>query len=76
MRPGITGWAQINGRNTISWEDKFKYDVWYVDHISFCARHLEILFKTVKKVFKSEGISASEEVTMEEFKGTTKNTPY
>ncbi|HEA30496.1 MAG TPA: sugar transferase [Leeuwenhoekiella sp.] len=73
LRPGITGWAQINGRNTISWEDKFKYDVWYVDNISF-SLDLQILFKTVAKVFKSEGISASEEITMEEFKGTQENT--
>jgi len=72
VRPGITGWAQINGRNTISWEEKFKYDVWYVNHISFLL-DLQILFKTVIKVFKSEGISASEEVTMEEFKGTSKH---
>jgi lipopolysaccharide/colanic/teichoic acid biosynthesis glycosyltransferase len=71
VHPGITGWAQINGRNTISWENKFKYDVWYVDHISF-GLDLKILFKTVEKVFKSEGVSASEEVTMEEFKGTKK----
>ncbi len=69
VHPGITGWAQINGRNAISWENKFKYDVWYVDHISF-GLDLKILFKTVKKVFMSEGVSASEEVTMEEFKGT------
>jgi len=72
VHPGITGWAQINGRNTISWENKFKYDVWYVDHLSF-GLDLKILFKTVEKVFKSEGVSASEEVTMEEFKGTTVN---
>ncbi|MGB3775420.1 MAG: sugar transferase [Leeuwenhoekiella sp.] len=73
VRPGITGWAQINGRNTISWEEKFKYDVWYVDHIGF-GLDLKIIFQTIEKVFKSEGISASEEVTMEEFKGTTNNT--
>jgi lipopolysaccharide/colanic/teichoic acid biosynthesis glycosyltransferase len=72
VRPGITGWAQINGRNTISWENKFKYDVWYVDHISF-GLDLKILFKTVEKVFKSEGVSASEEITMEEFRGTSVN---
>ncbi|WP_031428706.1 sugar transferase [Flavimarina sp. Hel_I_48] len=72
VRPGITGWAQINGRNTISWEEKFKYDVWYVNNIGFML-DLQILFKTVIKVFKSEGISASEEVTMEEFMGTAKN---
>lgn len=72
VHPGITGWAQINGRNAISWENKFKYDVWYVEHISFML-DLKILFKTVKKVFISEGVSSSEEVTMEEFKGTTAN---
>lgn len=69
VRPGITGWAQINGRNTISWENKFKYDVWYVEHLNF-GLDLKILFKTVEKVFKSEGVSASEEVTMEKFEGT------
>lgn len=69
VKPGITGWAQINGRNAISWEDKFKYDVWYVRNISFMT-DLKILWKTVGKVFNSEGVSASEEVTMELFRGS------
>jgi undecaprenyl phosphate N,N'-diacetylbacillosamine 1-phosphate transferase len=68
LRPGITGWAQVNGRNNISWQDKFKLDVWYVDNISFLI-DIKILFLTVYKVIKKEGISSSEHVTMEEFKG-------
>ena len=69
VRPGITGWAQVNGRNAISWEQKFEYDVWYVNNISFLL-DIKILFKTVKKVFISEGISAEGEATMESFKGS------
>ena len=68
VRPGITGWAQVNGRNAISWQQKFEYDVWYVDHISFFL-DMKILWMTVIKVFKSEGINASESVTMEKFMG-------
>jgi lipopolysaccharide/colanic/teichoic acid biosynthesis glycosyltransferase len=68
MRPGITGWAQINGRNAISWNQKFEYDVWYVTNCSFLL-DIKILFLTVKKVFMSEGISQEGEVTMEVFKG-------
>jgi undecaprenyl phosphate N,N'-diacetylbacillosamine 1-phosphate transferase len=68
VKPGITGWAQINGRNTLSWQKKFEYDVWYVEHQSFLL-DLTILFKTVFKVFKSEGISSADSVTMEKFKG-------
>ncbi len=68
VRPGLTGWAQINGRNAISWEDKFKLDVWYVNNISFLL-DAKIFFLTVKKVFIKEGINASAEVTMEKFKG-------
>ena len=68
VRPGITGWAQVNGRNAISWQQKFEYDVYYVDHLSFLL-DLKILFLTVKKVFVREGISQEGEVTMEEFKG-------
>lgn len=68
VRPGISGWAQVNGRNTISWEQKFKYDVWYVDHQSFLL-DLKILLMTVKKVFVSEGITQEGHVTSEEFKG-------
>lgn len=70
VRPGITGWAQVNGRNAISWETKFKYDVWYVDNISF-AIDFKILYLTVLKVVKSDGISSSTSVTMERFTGTT-----
>ena len=68
VRPGLTGWAQINGRNAISWEEKFKLDVWYVNNISFLL-DAKIFFFTLKKVFIKEGINASEEVTMEKFKG-------
>ncbi|ESU27260.1 putative UDP-galactose phosphate transferase [Flavobacterium limnosediminis JC2902] len=67
-RPGITGWAQVNGRNAIGWHQKFEYDVWYVDHLSFLL-DVKILFLTVRKVFISEGISAEGQVTMERFKG-------
>ena len=68
VRPGITGWAQVNGRNAISWTDKFKLDVWYVDHLSF-QLDLKIFFLTLKKVFIREGISSDTSVTMEPFKG-------
>lgn len=68
VRPGITGWAQVNGRNAISWQQKFEYDVWYVDHLSF-RLDVKILFMTVKKVFVREGISADGEATMEPFNG-------
>ncbi len=69
VKPGITGWAQVNGRNTISWEQKFEYDVWYVDHLNFLL-DLKILLMTVKKVFIREGISQEGEATMELFKGS------
>jgi lipopolysaccharide/colanic/teichoic acid biosynthesis glycosyltransferase len=68
VRPGITGWAQINGRNAISWEEKFRLDVWYVDHLSLCL-DFRILWKTVRKVFRSEGINSAPTVTMERFTG-------
>lgn len=68
VRPGITGWAQVNGRNAISWPKKFALDVYYVDHLSL-ALDLKILLLTVKKVFVREGISSSTSVTMEKFKG-------
>lgn len=67
--PGITGWAQVNGRNAISWENKFKLDVWYVDHQSFLL-DMKILWMTFNKVFKREGISQEGQATMEAFKGT------
>ena len=68
VKPGITGWAQVNGRNTIRWQKKFAYDVFYVDHLSF-VMDLKILLLTVKKVFRREGISSDTSVTMEKFKG-------
>lgn len=68
VRPGITGWAQINGRNAISWTKKFEYDVWYVDHCSFLL-DLKIVFLTIKKVFVREGISQEGQATMEFFNG-------
>lgn len=68
VRPGITGWAQVNGRNAISWEKKFEYDVWYVENISL-SLDIKILVKTIKKVFVREGISSDTSVTMEAFRG-------
>lgn len=68
VKPGITGWAQTNGRNAIGWKQKFEYDIWYVQNISF-ALDFKILLRTVMKVFKSEGISSDTSVTMEKFKG-------
>lgn len=68
VRPGITGWAQVNGRNAISWAKKFELDVWYVDHCSL-SLDLKILFLTIKKVFVREGISSDTSVTMEPFTG-------
>lgn len=68
VRPGITGWAQVNGRNAISWEEKFKLDVWYVDNQSFWL-DIKILWLTFIKVLRSEGISQRDHVTVEEFKG-------
>ncbi|MED0654827.1 sugar transferase [Anoxybacillus geothermalis] len=68
VKPGITGWAQVNGRNAISWEEKFKLDVWYVDNRTFWL-DIKILFLTVIKVLKKEGINQSEYVTMEKFAG-------
>lgn len=70
LRPGITGWAQVNGRNAISWEQKFAYDVWYVDHVSV-SLDFKILIKTMQKVFKREGISSDSSATMEVFKGNS-----
>ncbi|EOV6282511.1 sugar transferase [Vibrio parahaemolyticus] len=71
VRPGVTGWAQINGRNAISWEEKFKLDVWYVDNRNLFL-DIKILFLTVKKVFVKEGISADGHVTIEPFTGQVK----
>lgn len=74
VRPGITGWAQVNGRNAISWEEKFVLDVWYVDHRTFWL-DLKILFLTVKKVFVREGISHGGEATMPKFTGSLNHSP-
>ena len=68
VKPGITGWAQVNGRNAISWEKKFEYDVWYVDHISFIL-DLKILLRTMLKVLKSDGINSANAATIEPFNG-------
>jgi len=69
VKPGITGWAQVNGRNAITWEEKFKYDVWYVDNMGFWL-DLKIILMTVVKVLKGEGINQPGQATMEEFKGS------
>ena len=68
MKPGVTGWAQVNGRNAISWDEKFAHDVWYIDNFSF-GLDIKILFLTVKKIFVKEGISAKGEATMPYFTG-------
>lgn len=68
VKPGITGWAQVNGRNAISWDKKFEYDVWYVHHISFIL-DVKILFKTIQKVLVSEGINSENAATIEPFNG-------
>ena len=69
VMPGITGWAQIHGRNTITWEKKFTLDVWYVDNISLCL-DMKIVLLTIWKIFRREGINQTENSTMEEFFGT------
>ncbi len=69
VKPGITGWAQVNGRNAISWEEKFRLDVWYVDHQSLWL-DIKILFLTLMKVVNSEGVSQNNHVTMEKFTGS------
>lgn len=68
VKPGITGWAQVNGRNTITWQQKFAYDVYYVENLSFIL-DVKILWMTIMKVFKSEGINSDQSATMEKFKG-------
>jgi undecaprenyl phosphate N,N'-diacetylbacillosamine 1-phosphate transferase len=68
VRPGITGWAQVNGRNTISWKQKFEYDVWYVDHVSFIT-DLKVIFLTFKKVVQRADINSANAVTMPTFNG-------
>ena len=69
VRPGLSGWAQVHGRNALSWEERFELDVWYVDHVSF-ALDAKIVFMTVFKALKREGISSATSATMEEFMGT------
>ena len=71
VRPGISGWAQVNGRNAITWEDKFDYDVYYVDNMSF-GLDMKILVKTVANVISGAGVNSAEQSTMEKFKGTAK----
>jgi sugar transferase EpsL len=71
VRSGITGWAQVNGRNAISWEDKFKLDIWYIDNLSL-ALDLKIIFMTINKILKRDGINQEGQATMEEFRGTPK----
>lgn len=72
VRPGVTGWAQINGRNSISWEEKFDLDIWYVDNISIML-DLKIVFLTIHKVLKRDGVNSSAEVTMPKFTGAKEN---
>jgi undecaprenyl phosphate N,N'-diacetylbacillosamine 1-phosphate transferase len=69
VRPGITGWAQVNGRNAISWEQKFDYDVWYVENLSFVL-DLKIIWKTIQNVIRSEGINSATAATMDKFMGS------
>ncbi|HUS87737.1 MAG TPA: sugar transferase [Bacteroidales bacterium] len=68
VKPGITGWAQVNGRNAITWQEKFKHDIWYVDNLSF-KLDMKIVFLTMKKVIMKEGISSDTSATMERFEG-------
>lgn len=72
VKPGLTGWAQVNGRNALTWEEKFKLDVWYVDHHSFWL-DIKIIFLTIWKIFKREGINQAGQATVEEFKGQYDN---
>jgi sugar transferase EpsL len=73
VRPGISGWAQVNGRNAVSWEEKFQYDVWYVDNQSFLL-DMKIMWMTLIKVISSEGVTQEGSVTMEKFRGEADNT--
>ncbi len=70
VRPGITGWAQINGRNTVNWPDRFEMDVWYVENLSLML-DLKIIWQTVQKVIKSEGVNSATAATMEKFRGNS-----
>jgi lipopolysaccharide/colanic/teichoic acid biosynthesis glycosyltransferase len=69
VKPGLTGWAQVNGRNNLSWEDKFELDVWYLDNVSFLL-DMKILFLTLLKVLKREGVNSANAATMEKFTGS------
>ena len=69
MKPGLTGWAQVNGRNAVTWEERFEMDVYYVQNISFML-DLKIFFKTIGVVFKHDGITSGTDATMEAFQGT------
>ncbi len=71
VRPGITGWAQVNGRNALSWEEKFKHDVWYVENISL-SLDVKIFWLTIIQVFRGEGVTSDTSATMERFKGVGK----
>ena len=73
VRPGITGWAQVHGRNTISWEEKFRLDIWYVDRVSF-GLDLKILWRTIGDVFRQRGINADEKLAMPKFTGSERET--
>lgn len=73
VRPGVSGWAQVNGRNALSWEEKFKLDTWYVDHISF-GLDLKIVWMTIVNTLKRKGINAGEETTMQPFQGNKQET--
>ena len=75
VAPGISGWAQVNGRNTLTWEQKFEYDVYYVDHLSL-SMDLKIFFKTIMNVLRQDGINSDEANTMEKFKGTVTGEVY
>ena len=68
VKPGITGWAQVNGRNAISWQQKFKYDIWYVEHQRF-KLDIKILFMTINKIFHTQEVNASNQITMDRFDG-------
>ncbi len=72
VKPGVTGWAQVNGRNAISWEKKFELDVWYVEHFSFLV-DVKIIILTIKKVILKEGVNSNQDINMEAFKGTKNN---
>jgi lipopolysaccharide/colanic/teichoic acid biosynthesis glycosyltransferase len=74
VRPGLTGWAQVNGRNDISWEDKFNLDIWYVDNVSFTL-DLKILLKTITYTFKKEGITSKDHATSPKFKSSSEPEP-